>query len=97
MLTFSVAYQHSRHYGFASTTIDCPCLAPSARIWYDTMTDKMNDLGFDAYKYDPGLWIHRGQLLVATTHVDDFQTYHPHRRCANLWRFGKSLDMRRLC
>lgn len=49
------------------------------------MTDKMNDLGFDAYKYDPGLWIHRGQLLVATTHADNFQAYDPHRRCADLW------------
>ncbi|RMJ24867.1 hypothetical protein PHISP_04255 [Aspergillus sp. HF37] len=52
-------------------------LVPSARIWYDTMTGKTNDLGFDANKYDPGQWIHRDRLLVVTTHVDDFQTYDP--------------------
>jgi hypothetical protein len=49
-------------------------LSPSARIWYDTLTQRLTEIGFCVSPYDPGLYIHRSiPHLYLTTHVDDFK------------------------
>lgn len=51
-------------------------LVPAARIWYDTFSAKMKQLGFSVCAYDPGLWIHSTRpSLYITTHVDDVSVY----------------------
>ena len=49
-------------------------LTPSARIWYDTLTSYLNEVGFRVSPYDPGLFIStKRPHLYLTTHVDDFK------------------------
>jgi hypothetical protein len=49
-------------------------LTPSARIWYDTLTSYLNEIGFRVSPYDSGLFISTTRPhLYLTTHVDDFK------------------------
>jgi Reverse transcriptase (RNA-dependent DNA polymerase) len=48
-------------------------LIPAARIWYDTLREKLEAIGFRASPYDAGLFIHTTKPnLYVTAHVDDF-------------------------
>jgi hypothetical protein len=48
-------------------------LTPSARIWYNTLSEKLTQIGFRVSTYDPALWIHTTKpKLYVTSHVDDF-------------------------
>jgi hypothetical protein len=49
-------------------------LTPSARIWYDTLTSYLKEIGFRVSPYDPGLFISTQRPhLYLTSHVDDFK------------------------
>lgn len=46
-------------------------LKQSARLWYNTLTSKLQSLGFRISPYDAGLLIHDSRKLYLTLHVDD--------------------------
>jgi Reverse transcriptase (RNA-dependent DNA polymerase) len=49
-------------------------LPQSAKIWYDTLSSFLVDMGFRVSEYDAGLWIStRHRNLYLTCHVDDFK------------------------
>lgn len=48
-------------------------LIPAARIWYDTLREKLEAIGFRISPYDAGLFLHKTKPnLYVTAHVDDF-------------------------
>jgi hypothetical protein len=48
-------------------------LVPAARIWYDTLKERLETIGFRVSPYDAGLFIHTEKPnLYVTSHVDDF-------------------------
>jgi hypothetical protein len=48
-------------------------LVPAARIWYDTLRQRLETIGFRASPYDAGLFVHTEKPhLYVTSHVDDF-------------------------
>jgi hypothetical protein len=48
-------------------------LEAAARIWYDTLCERLSNIGFRVSPYDSGLFIHSTKPnLYVTAHVDDF-------------------------
>jgi ribonuclease HI len=50
-------------------------LVQSPRMWYDTLTAKLIDMGFRVSAFDPCVYIHAKKQLIISVHVDDIRIY----------------------
>ena len=52
-------------------------LKQSAKIWYDTLTKLLKQLGFTPSQWDAGLWMHPEKKVYLTLYVDDVKLIGP--------------------
>lgn len=52
-------------------------LKQSAKIWFDTLTKVLRQLGFVCSKWDAGLWMHPEKKVYLTLYVDDVKLVGP--------------------
>jgi len=52
-------------------------LKQSSRIWYETLTKLLRELGFTPSKWDGGLWFHKEKQVYMMLYVDDVKLVGP--------------------